>query len=98
MNVYGYSEGKVFPLHITKKRAQHVNLLLISQGDKRHFVTITNISRLLSHRTKHKCAMYYCKYCLHGFKNVEHRDEHEPRCCNFDVTRTEMPKKETTVF
>lgn len=36
MNVFGYKDKELFPLHITReKKKLHVNLLLFSKDDKR---------------------------------------------------------------
>ena len=57
VNVYGYDK-KVYPLRVSKHSSQsqtdyshHVNLLLISEGEKNHYCLIKNMSRLLSSQT-----------------------------------------------
>ena len=61
VNVYALDEIKsksrdnkviLFPLYNTKERNRkyHANLLLVSSGDKRHYVVIKNLSRLLKGR------------------------------------------------
>ncbi|GFY47335.1 uncharacterized protein TNIN_467921 [Trichonephila inaurata madagascariensis] len=43
INVFGF-EGEIFPLRITTstRRNKHINLLLISQGSKKHYTLITH--------------------------------------------------------
>ena len=54
VNVFGY-ENKVYPLHISKKPYnQTLNLLLIIEKDKSHYVFIKDLNRLMFSRTKHK--------------------------------------------
>ena len=54
VNVFGY-ENKVYPLHISKKSYhQTLNLLLITEKDKSHYVFIKDFNRLMFPRTKHK--------------------------------------------
>ena len=60
VNVFGY-ENKPGPLHISKKSYnQTLNLLLITEKDKLHYVFIRNFNRLMFSRTKHKVKKYYC--------------------------------------
>lgn len=80
VNVFGW-ENEIFPLQITKYRfPTHVNLLLITRGEKRHFCLIKNMSRLLGDRTKHRTRTWYCNYCLHGFVRQDLLDSHLPYC------------------
>ena len=54
VNVFGY-ENKVYPLYISKKSYdQTLNLLLITEKVKSHYVFIKDCNRLMSSRTKHK--------------------------------------------
>ena len=81
INVFGWEKSAALPLHITKFRQQtHINLLLISDGDKRHFCLIKNMSRLLADRTKHNGETHYCDSCLHGFNKQELLNSHIPYC------------------
>ena len=54
VNVIGY-ENKVYPLYISKKSYnQTLNLLLITEKGKLHYVFIKDFNRLMFSRTKHK--------------------------------------------
>ena len=58
VNVFGY-ENKVYPLHISKKSYhQTLNLLLITEKDKSHYVFIKDFNRLMFSRTKDKGKKY----------------------------------------
>ena len=81
VNVFGWENNKVFPLQITEHRfPKHVNVLLMSQGEKRHFTLIRNMSRLFGDRTGCKKRTFYCNYCLHGFSSECRLDKHLPYC------------------
>ena len=67
VNVFGY-ENKIYPLYISKKSYnQTLNLLLITEKDKSHYVFIKDFNRLLLSRTKHKDKKHYCMSCLQNF-------------------------------
>ena len=54
VNVFGY-ENKVYPLYLSKKSYnQMINLLLITEKDKSHYVFIKDFNRLMFSRAKHK--------------------------------------------
>lgn len=72
INVLSYEENTriFFPIYVSKHMGDKtVNLLLIDDGEKQHYITITSISALLSGMqgvTKHKNMTHYCFHCLHG--------------------------------
>lgn len=41
INVFGYDQSKVYPLHLTKERGlTHVDLLVLDRGDNSHYLLI----------------------------------------------------------
>ena len=70
VSVFGY-ENKVYPLYTSKKSCdQTLNLLLITEKDKSHYVFIKDFNRLTFSRTKHKNKKHYCMPCLQNFKKT----------------------------
>ena len=54
VNVFGY-ENKVYPLYISKKSYDRtLNLLLITEQGKSHYVFIKDFNRLMFSRTKQR--------------------------------------------
>ena len=83
VNVFGLDDDKVFPLQITERKdaEHHVNLLMISDDEKSHYVWIKNFSRLVSSQTsKHKEKKWYCYHCLQGFGRKDLLDKHNALC------------------
>ena len=73
---------------------EDVNLLLIDDGEQRHYATIKNLSRLLaSSNSKHKHKQHFCMNCLQDFQYEESRNEHFECCKDNKTVRIEMPKK-----
>ena len=92
INVFGFDQGDLFPVYISKERFQvQVNLLLYSFGEKRHYCLIRNLNRLLSSQTLHKGQMYYCPHCLHGFVREELLEDHKSMCSQHGAQRIELP-------
>ena len=65
-----------------RHRPKHVNLLLLDEDgtDKRHYIWIKNMSRLVAHRTQHNGQTHVCNGCLHPFSTKKRLDDHFPSC------------------
>ena len=96
VNVYGYERG-VYPLLVSKyvyQRIHHVNLLLISDGEKKHYCLINSMSSLLSSQiSKNKNKKIFCLRCLNPFGTQELVDKHEEYCSDNEVVKVKMPKE-----
>ena len=75
-----------------------VNQMIIEDEDKKHYVAIKSLERLLSmQNSKHKESQYFCDNCLQGFKNIESRDDHYEYCRSNESVRIEMPTRNPIV-
>ena len=80
VNVFGY-ENKIYPLYISKKSYnQTLNLLLITEKDKSHYVFIKDFNRLMFSKTKHKDKKHFCMSCLQNFSTKEILNNHRKQC------------------
>ena len=83
INVFGFEAENVFPLRITEQaNAQHhVNLLLISDDEKSHYVWIKHFSRLVRSQTsKRKEQKWFCYFCLQRFGRKDLLKQHVSLC------------------
>ena len=72
--------------------------MMISENNRKHYVAIKFLSRLLSsENTKHKGKEYFCNNCLQGFKEESSRDEHIGYCIDNESVKVEMPHKNLIV-
>ena len=46
-----------------------MNLLLVTDGDKSHYVYIKDFDRFVFHKTKNKCKNYFCESCSQCFSS-----------------------------
>ena len=70
VNVLVYEKKDLIPVYTSKfcnQRPNHINLLLLSKGDKFHYTLITSLSRLVDDRSQHNGKTFVCKYYLHPF-------------------------------
>ena len=107
INVYGYDEiTKCYPLEITKRKDENekkiINLLLIADETKKHYVYIKNLDVLLMPNKKNEEGKhihnkkYFCQNCLHGFSTKERRKIHIDNGCDyFEPVKTIMPNAKT---
>ena len=55
INVFGYENKQPYPLNISKEKFEdHMELLLISENENKHFVYIKDFNRFMFNQTKHK--------------------------------------------
>ena len=72
--------------------------MLITGNNRKHYMAIKSLSRLLSSQnTKHKGKEYFCMNCLQGFNKESSRDEHLDYCINNESVKVEMPHKKPIV-
>ena len=91
INVFGY-EKVVYPLRISKKKDQVINLLLIANEETNHYCWIKNMSRLLSSGiNNHQHKRHFCYRCLNSFPSVKSLEKHKEYCQNNEAVKIEMP-------
>jgi len=61
----------VYPIKVVDdEKANHFDIILFSDGEKSHYVYISNFLRLIrSQTTLHGHSVYYCKRCFTSFDN-----------------------------
>ena len=87
--------------YICRKGADYertVNLMILEDGSKKHYVAIKSLGRLLTNmNNKHEKTQYFCNNCLQGFKTPESRDSHYEYCRSNESVRIEMPTRNPIV-
>ena len=92
INVLGYEDDEVYPLRISKKKADFINLLLISNDKTNHYCWIKNMSRLLSPQfNKHKTAHVFCYRCFNSFQSETSSEKHTEYCGKNETIKIKMP-------
>ena len=67
VHVLGYvnEKSEVYPLRISDKKADYIDLLLITNDETSHYCWIKNLSRLLSPQiNNHNGAVEICRRCF----------------------------------
>ena len=72
INVFCYENKQPFPICISKENNGHcMNLLLITEETKTHYVLIKDFNKFMFNQTKHKERKYFCMYCLQFFSSEQ---------------------------
>ena len=83
INILAFERKKVYICRKGKKYNRVANLMLITDQNSKHYVTIKSLKRLLSRQnSKHKESQHFCINCLQEFREKKSRDEHLIYCRN----------------
>ena len=62
INVFGYENELVFPIYVSDQKFEDsIDLLLLIDHDKSHYVYIKDFNRFRFHKTKNKNKKWFCK-------------------------------------
>ena len=85
INLFGYEEKQKFPIYISKEKYQdHMELLLITEGENKHYVLIKDFNKFMFNQTKHEHRKYFCMYCLQCFSREDVLTEHKNNCISIN--------------
>ena len=100
INLFGFEEKQIFPIYISKEKYQdHMELLLITEGENKHYILIKDFNRLMFRKTKHEHRKYFCMYCLQCFSREDVLTEHKNNCISINgVQAIKMPEKGDKVY
>ena len=98
----------MFPLYNTKERNRkyHANLLLVTSGEKRHYVVIkefkSSVWRVVSAHSSggHGDKYFVCNYCLYSFSNTKtlRSKAHEISCSEHAAVTAEYPTEDMNIL
>ena len=100
LSFFDNTEKKILPLYASKEkyRKHEINLLMLYGNDKlgnptKHYTLISDLSALLSHKTKTTHKLYVCHFCMHRCSNHLALTRHSEICKNHKFCRISFPSK-----
>ena len=95
INVFGYEEKQPYPIYISNEKYEdHMELLLITNGEKSHYVLIKDFNKFMYQQTKHKERKHFCMYCLQCFSSERVLNNHKDNCIIVNGKQAvQMPQK-----
>ena len=77
---------------------KQIILLMISDGQKWHYLVVKNLSRLLRGITYNHKEDFYCVNCFHSYRTENKLEAHKKICENYDYCYVEMPTKNNNII
>ena len=98
INILAFENKKVYICRKGREYNRVANLMLITDQNRKHYVAIKSLKRLLSRQnSKHKESQHFCTNCLQGIAEQRSRDEHYEYCQSNEAVRIEMPNSKPLV-
>ena len=105
VNVFGYEEGRLdkegqpyeegqpYVIYISKEKFNScLNLLLITEGEVKHYCLLKDFNKFMYNQTNHKERKHFCMYCLQCLSSKEHLEKHKVVCVEINGKQAvEMP-------
>ena len=79
-------------------REKQVILLMISNGENWHYLTVKKLSRLLRGMTSNHDGDFYCLNYFHSYRTKNKLEAHKKICENRDYCHVEMPTKDNNTI
>ena len=98
-NVFCYENRLVFPIYISDQKFENsIDLLLVIDENKSHYVYIKDFDRFMFHKTKNKNKKYFCKSCLQCFSSKNVLTKHKEVCLSINGAQSVRLEKGTIEF
>ena len=76
-----------------------MELLLITEGENKHYVLIKDFNKFMFNQTKHEHRKHFCMYCLQCFSREDVLTEHKNNCISINGKQAiNMPEKGDKVY
>ena len=82
--------------NLTQER--QITLLMISDGQKWHYLVVKNLSGLLRGITSNHKGDFYCLNCFHSYRTENKLEAHKKICENHGYCHVEMPTKNNNII
>ena len=85
INLFGYENELVFRIYVSDQKIDDsMDLFLLNDDDKSHYVYIKDFDRFMFHKTKNKNKKWFCKSFSQCFSNENVLIKHKEYCLNIN--------------
>ena len=100
VNVFGYEDKQPYPVYISKEKYEdHIELLLVTKDENKHYVLIKDLNKFMYNQTKHKERKNFCMHCLQCFSSERVLNNHKDNCVQVNGTQAvKMPTKDNNTL
>ena len=100
INVFGYENKQPYPIYVSKEKYEdHMELLLITEEENKHYVLIKDFNRFMYNQTKHEHRKHFCMWCLQCFSSERVLSNHKDICIQVNGEQAiKMPNKDNNIL
>ena len=100
INAFSYENKQRYPIYVSnEKHKDHMNLLLITENENKHYVLIKDFNKFMYNQTKHKESKHFCMHCLQCFSSEKVLINHKENCIQINGTQAiRMPTKDDNIL
>ena len=100
INVFGYENKQPYPIYVSKEKYEdHMELLLVTEKENKHYVLIKDFNRFMFNQTKHEHRKHFCMNCLQCFSSDRVLSDHKDICIQVNGTQAiKMPNKDNNIL
>ena len=100
INVFGYENKQPYPIYVSKEKYNNqMNLLLITEDDKKHYVLIKDFNSFMYNQTKHRESKHFCMHCLQCFSSERVLNNHKDNCIQVNgIQAVKMPDEDNNIL
>ena len=100
INVFGYENKQPYPIYVSKEKYEdHMELLLVTKNENKHYVLIKDFNKFMYNQTKHEHRKHFCMHCLQCFSSDRVLNNHKDNCIQVNGTQAiKMPDKDNNIL
>ena len=100
INIFGYEDKQPYPIYVSKEKYEdHMELLLVTKDENKHYVLIKDFNKFMYNQTKHKERKHFCMYCLQCFSSERVLNNHKDICIQVNGEQAiKMPDKDNNIL
>ena len=100
INVFGYENKEPYPIYVSKEKYEdHMELLLVTKDENKHYVLIKDFNKFMYNQTKHEHRKHFCMHCLQCFSSDRVLNNHKDNCIQVNGTQAiKMPTKDNNIL
>ena len=85
ISVFGYEDKLAFAIYVSDQKFEHsMDLLLLIDDGKSHYMYIKDFDRFMFHKTKNKNKKWFCRSCLRCFSRESVLIKHKENCLSIN--------------
>ena len=100
ISVFGYEDEQPYPIYVSKEKYEdHMELLLITENENKHYVLIKDFNKFMYNQTKHEHRKHFCMHCLQCFSSERVLNNHKDICIQVNGQQAiKMPDKDNNIL